>query len=227
MSALLPTLELSTADPPAYSVIWLHGLGADGADFTGVVPALGLKKHAGVRFLFPNAPAIPVTCNGGAVMPAWYDILSVTPTSRRIDEQGLVDSREAIRRLISRENQRGIPSHRIFLAGFSQGGAVAYATALTHPEPLAGIIALSTYLPSSGLIGREASDANRTIAVFAAHGSEDDVVSPAMGEQARDTLLQMGCLVAWNTFAMAHALCLPEVRAIGQWLRERLGPEPA
>jgi phospholipase/carboxylesterase len=226
MPELLPALEICTSEPPTYSVIWLHGLGADGSDFESVVPALGLKDTAGVRFLFPDAPRIPVTCNGGCVMRAWYDILSTTRTSRRIDEQGLVDSRDAIRQLISRENRRGIPASRIFLAGFSQGGAVAYATALTHPEPLAGIIALSTYLPASGLIDREAGEANRNIEIFAAHGSEDDVVSPEMGEHARDTLLRMGCRLEWRTFAMAHALCLPEVRAIGKWLRERTPPRP-
>lgn len=222
MADLLPTLEISTSDSPAFSVIWMHGLGADGADFEAVVPALGLKDTAGARFLFPSAPPIPVTCNGGQVMRAWYDILSITRTGRKIDEQGLVDSRAAIRNLIARENGRGIPSSRIFLAGFSQGGAVAYATGLTHPEPLAGIIALSTYLPSSDLIEREFSQANRNIAIFAAHGTGDDVVSMEMGEHARDALLGMGCSLEWRTFSMDHALCIPEVRAIGKWLRGRM-----
>lgn len=223
MTDLPPTLEIPTAENPAFAVIWMHGLGADASDFESVVPALGLKDTAGVRFLFPNAPHIPVTCNGGYVMRAWYDILSIGRTSRKIDELGLIGSREAIRRLISRESARGIPAGRIFLAGFSQGGAVAYATGLTHPEPLAGIIALSTYLPSCGLIEREFSEANRNMEIFAAHGTEDDVVAMEMGEHARDTLLQKGTRLEWRTFAMAHALCIPEVRAIGKWLRDRMG----
>jgi len=214
--------EIEHGSNPQYAVIWLHGLGADGSDFVPVVPELGLADAPGVRFVFPNAPAIPVTCNGGYVMPAWYDIISLEPTSRRIDEAGIVQSRAAIRGLIARENGRGIPCERIFLAGFSQGGAVAYTTALTHPEPLAGLIALSTYLPTVELVKREATEANRSIPVFAGHGSEDDVVSPQLGKMARDFLLQRGYAVAWHEYPMPHSVCSEEIEAIGTWLRERL-----
>jgi phospholipase/carboxylesterase len=220
---LLPAIEMESAPNPQFSVIWLHGLGADGSDFVPVVPELGLAPTPGVRFIFPDAPAIPVTCNGGYVMPAWYDIISLDSTSRRIDEAGIVDSRAAIRRLIARENERGIPCQRIFLAGFSQGGAVAYTTALTHPAPLAGLIALSTYLPTSELVEREATDANRAIPVFAAHGSQDDVVAPALGRAARDFLVERGYAVAWQEYPMPHSICLEEIAAIGQWLNGRLG----
>ncbi len=218
----LSAIEIETAANPRYAVIWLHGLGADGADFVPVVPELGLPDASGVRFIFPHAPYIPVTCNGGYVMRAWYDIISLESTSRRIDEAGIVHSRAAIRRLIARENQRGIPCERIFLAGFSQGGAVAYTTALTHPEPLAGIVALSTYLPSAELVGREASAANRAIPIFAAHGTVDDVVSPALGRQARDYLAQHGYRLDWHEYPMPHAVCLEEIQAIGAWLGARL-----
>jgi len=218
----LPAIELEHGANPQYAVIWLHGLGADGSDFVPVVPELGLAGAPGIRFIFPHAPAIPVTCNGGYVMPAWYDIISLEPTSRRIDEAGIVQSRTAIRRLIAREIRRGMPCERIFLAGFSQGGAVAYTTALTHPEPLAGLIALSTYLPSAELVEREATDANRAIPIFAAHGSHDDVVSPELGRRARDFLRQAGHAVAWQEYPMPHTVCLEEIEAIGAWLRERL-----
>jgi len=214
--------EIEHGCNPQYAVIWLHGLGADGSDFVPVVSELGLAETPGVRFIFPNAPAIPVTCNGGYVMPAWYDIISLEPNSRRIDEAGIVHSRAAIRGLIARENERGIPSERIFLAGFSQGGAVAYTTALTHPEPLAGLIALSTYLPTVELVEREATEANRGIPVFAGHGTEDDVVSPLLGKMARDFLLQRGYGVAWHEYPMPHSVCIEEIEAIGDWLRERL-----
>ncbi len=223
MEDLLPAIEMESAPNPQFSVIWLHGLGADGSDFVPVVPELGLAPTPGVRFIFPDAPAIPVTCNGGYVMPAWYDIISLDSTSRRIDEDGIVDSRAAIRRLIARENERGIPCQRIFLAGFSQGGAVAYTTALTHPAPLAGLIALSTYLPTSELVEREATEANRAIPVFAAHGSQDDVVAPALGRAARDFLVERGYAVAWQEYPMPHSICLEEIEAIGQWLNGRLG----
>ena len=218
----LPTIEIETAADPRYAVIWLHGLGADGSDFVPIVPELGLAAAPGVRFIFPDAPSIPVTCNGGWVMPAWYDIISLEPHSRRIDEAGIVASRTAIRRLIGREVARGISPERIFLAGFSQGGAVAYTTALTHPEPLAGIIALSTYIPSAALIEREAAAANGSIPILAAHGSEDDVVSPALGRAARDFLLGRGYAVEWHEYPMPHAVCGEEVDRIGAWLRARL-----
>lgn len=223
MEDLLPAIEMESAPNPQFSVIWLHGLGADGSDFVPVVPELGLAPTPGVRFIFPDAPAIPVTCNGGYVMPAWYDIISLDSTSRRIDEAGIVNSRTAIRRLIARENARGIPCERIFLAGFSQGGAVAYTTALTHPAPLAGLIALSTYLPTSDLVEREATAANRAIPVFVAHGSQDDVVAPVLGRAARDFLVERGYAVAWQEYPMPHSICLEEIAAIGQWLNGRLG----
>jgi phospholipase/carboxylesterase len=222
MEQLLETIELVHGDDPQYAVIWLHGLGADGSDFVPVVPELGLAASPGVRFVFPNAPEMPVTCNGGYVMPAWYDIISLEPNSRRIDEAGIVNSRAAIRRLIERENGRGIPCSRIFLAGFSQGGAVAYTTALTHPETLAGVIALSTYLPVETLVEGEATPANQALPVFAAHGSHDDVVSPALGRRARDFVLAHGHAVVWQEYPMPHSVCLEEVEDIGQWLRERL-----
>jgi len=222
MENLLDCIELQHGDDPRYAVIWLHGLGADGSDFVPVVPELGLAASPGVRFVFPNAPEMPVTCNGGYVMPAWYDIISLEPHSRRIDEAGIVASREAIRRLIGRENARGIPSERIFLAGFSQGGAVAYTTALTHPEALAGVIALSTYLPVETLVEREATPANAALPVFGAHGSIDDVVAPALGRRARDFVAARGHAVVWQEYPMPHSVCQEEVEDIGQWLRERL-----
>jgi phospholipase/carboxylesterase len=222
VTTLLPALEVETAEVPAFAVIWMHGLGADGSDFVPVVPELDLDPDPGVRFVFPHAPSIPVTCNGGYVMPAWYDIVSLDPGNREIDESGLVRSREAIRRLIARENERGIPTDRIFLAGFSQGGAVAYITGLTHPEKLAGIVALSTYIPSLQLLADESTGANRETPIFAAHGAEDDVVAPALGLLARDFLIERGYRVEWHEFQMPHSVCLEEIKAIGRWLKPRM-----
>lgn len=219
MNTLLPAIEIETGDRPCFAVIWLHGLGADGSDFVPVVPELGLDDEPAVRFIFPHAPAIPVTCNGGYVMPAWYDIISLESTSRRVDEAGIVKSRQAVRDLIERENRRGIPCERIFLAGFSQGGAVVYTTALTHPEKLAGLIALSTYLPTPQLVNDEASEANRSIPILAAHGTQDDVVSPELGKQARDYLIAQGYQVAWHEYPMPHSVCLEEISMIGEWLQ--------
>ncbi len=218
----LPAIEVSTAATPEFAVIWMHGLGADGSDFEAIVPELGLFGCPGVRFIFPHAPQIPVTCNGGYVMPAWYDIISLDSTSRSVDEAGIIQSRAAIRNLVARENQRGIPSRRIFLAGFSQGGAIAYAAALTHPERLAGIIALSTYIPSERLLLDELSEVNRAIPIFAAHGSEDDVVSLELGIRARDFLIGQGYRLDWHTYAMPHSVCTEEVAAIGNWLQNEL-----
>ncbi|WP_341646652.1 alpha/beta hydrolase [Thauera sp. SDU_THAU2] len=215
-------VEVETAANPSVAVIWLHGLGADGHDFEPIVPELALPPSPAVRFVFPHAPHQPVTCNGGYVMRAWYDIVSLAPGSREIDEAGLLASRDVVRALIAREVARGIPCSRIFLAGFSQGGAVAYLSALTHPEPLAGVIALSTYMPAAHLITDGLSAANRDIPLFVAHGSEDDVVSPAMGRQALELLQSLGLKPEWRTYVMPHAVCTQEIDDIGAWLRARL-----
>ena len=220
---LLSCLELETTDSPEFAVIWMHGLGADGSDFVPVIPELGLQTEIGIRFIFPNAPEMPVTCNGGYVMPAWYDIISLDSTSRVVDEAGILHTREQIRQLILRENQRGIPTSRIVLAGFSQGGAIAYTTALTHPERLAGIIALSTYIPSQALIESELSPANAGLPIFAAHGTEDDVVAPELGIRARDYLIGKGYPVSWREYPMPHSLCIEEVLDIGEWLNQLIG----
>jgi phospholipase/carboxylesterase len=221
MSAALSVIELQTRDTCEWSVIWLHGLGADGSDFVPVVPELGLDPAVGVRFVFPNAPSIPVTCNGGYVMPAWYDIISLDKDSRQVDAAGIVRSRQQVRALIEREAARGIPSRRVFLAGFSQGGAVAYTAGLTHPVPLAGIIALSTYLPVAKLVAEEATAANRGIPIFAAHGTEDDIVPLDLGLRARDFLAQNGYDCQWHEYPLPHSVCLEEIQDIGAWLNPR------
>jgi len=223
MSELLPAIEIETAPNPAFSVIWMHGLGADGSDFVPVVPELGLPGTLAVRFIFPHAPAMPVTCNGGYVMPAWYDIYSLDENGRRADERGIVKSCNAIRALIARENERGVPCDRIVLAGFSQGGAIAYTTALTHPETLAGVVALSTYIPSTDLIASEAAPANASTPIFAAHGTDDDIVPVTLGTHARDWLAAQGHPVAWQTYRMPHSVCIEEIVDIGQWLEKRFG----
>ena len=214
-----PPIELETGPDPRYTIIWMHGLGADGSDFEPVVPALALPRSPAVRFLFPHAPYRAVTCNAGYVMRAWYDIVSLAPHSRQIDEAGLLESRTLIRQLIQREAERGVPAERVILAGFSQGGAVAYLTGLTHPTPLAGIIALSTYIPSPGLLVDGFVEANRQVPVFAAHGTHDDVVSPALGEHAVEVLRQLGIEPEWHRYPLPHSVSLEEIADIGRWLR--------
>lgn len=215
-------IQIDTGSAPTFALIWLHGLGADGSDFVPVIPELGLPPELTGRFIFPHAPYMPVTCNGGYEMRAWYDILSLAPGSREVDEASLQRSRETVRQLIGEQVAAGIPSRRIFLAGFSQGGAVAYTTALTQAEPLGGLIALSTYLPAPELVRRELSPANRELPVFAAHGSDDGVVAPALGLQARDWLEQWGLAPEWRLYPMEHSVCLEEVADIGAWLARRL-----
>ena len=199
-------IEIETGANPEFSVIWLHGLGADGSDFVPVVPELDLDDEPAVRFIFPHAPLAPVTCNGGYIMRSWYDIISLETTSREIDEAGILASCQTVRALIAGENQRGIPSHRIFLAGFSQGGAVAYTTALTHPEKLAGLISLSTYIPAPGLIAGNMSSANKAIPIFIAHGTMDGVVAPELGVAARDFLQQNGYALEWHDYPITHSV---------------------
>lgn len=222
MNDNLPAIEVETAKHPDFSVIWLHGLGADGGDFAGITPELGLPESAAVRFIFPHAPMIPVTCNGGYVMRAWYDILSIDGIDRVTDEAGIRASVAAIRGLIARENARGVATERIVLAGFSQGGAMAYTAGLTHPEALAGIIALSAYMPAQGLVDKERSAANRKTPIFAAHGSLDEVVPAQLGLAARDALRADGYALEWHSYPIPHAVCIEEIEAVGAWLAARL-----
>jgi len=223
MSELLSCVELEPPNGNAATaaVLWLHGLGADGHDFVEAVPHLGLGE-APVRFVFPNAPAIPVTLNAGMVMPAWYDIRDMD-LRRRHDEAGIRRSAEQIEALIAREvDDRGVPAERIVLAGFSQGGAMALHVGLRHRARLAGIVALSTYLVSEDSLGEEVAAANRETPIFQAHGTVDPMVAVERGAAARDRLRAMGYEVAWHDYPMAHQVCLEELEAIGAFLRERL-----
>ena len=220
MSAYLDALETETGPNPSASVIWLHGLGADGNDFAPIVPELKLPQRA-IRFVFPNAPRIAVTINGGMVMPAWYDISD--SAIRREDEPGVRASQAAIEALIAREVARGSPLGNIVLAGFSQGGAIALQAALRHPERLAGVMALSTYVPLADTLALEASPANRDLPIFMAHGSMDAVITLARAEQSRALLEGLGYRVEWRSYAMAHAVCAEEISDIGRWLTKVLG----
>ncbi len=222
MSELLETVELETAPAPRASIIWLHGLGADGHDFEPIVPELDLPASPGVRFVFPHAPMRPVTINGGWVMRAWYDVRDDGGV-RREDEPGVRASGREIDALIARERARGLPADRIVLAGFSQGGAMALHAGLRHPERLAGIMALSCSLPLADTVAAEASPANRDIPIFMAHGTADPVVPLARGARARDLLRQLGYRVDWREYPMPHAVCPDEIADVSPWLRAVLG----
>ena len=223
--SLLDTIELETGGNPTAAVIWMHGLGADGNDFVPVVDELDLGAGASVRFVFPHAPMQPVTINNGYVMRAWYDVTygDLEGRSRRGDEKGLRASQIAVSKLIEREMERGIRSERIVLAGFSQGGAMALQTGLRHPDRLAGLMVLSSYLPLAQHLPQEASAANAQTPIFMAHGTEDPVVPYAMGAESRSRLVQMGYPVAWHEYPMPHSVCLEEIHDIAAWLRTVLG----
>ena len=219
-SATLPVIERQFGTSPTHSVIWLHGLGADGHDFYGIVPELKLPASAAVRFIFPHAPSMPVTLNGGYVMPAWYDILGIDGIDRQVDIVGIEKSVAASRELIAQEVERGIAEENIILAGFSQGGAIAYITALSHPKPLGGIMALSTYLPAAE--HWTYSTANKNIPIYIAHGGQDPVVPYSLGQQAFNVLQTKGYTPAWHSYVMQHSVCPSELKDIGLWLEERL-----
>jgi phospholipase/carboxylesterase len=222
MTALLTTIDVETAPNPEFAVILMHGLGADANDFISLVPELRLGDLPGVRFVFPNAPEMPVTGNNGYVMRAWYDILSFEGVNRRVDEAGLKASCERIRELIARENERGILTSKIFLAGFSQGGAMTYTAGLTHSEKLAGLIVLSGYVPSPALIDAAFSEANRDTPIFAAHGTQDPVLPIELAIQGRDFALAHGCKLEWHTYPMQHSVCAEEVDTLRVWLGDKL-----
>ncbi len=221
---MLETVEISTGDEPAGSVIWLHGLGADGHDFEPVVPELRLPQDLPLRFVFPHAPVRPVTINAGMRMRAWYDIVAIDRSARQ-DEEGIRASAAATVELIERERQRGIAAERIVLAGFSQGGAVAIHAALRYPERLAGLIALSTWMPLGETLAAEASATNRDLPVFMAHGRQDPMVPVGLGEQTREALSAAGYPVEWHTYEMPHAVCPAEIADISAWLRARFMPD--
>ncbi|MBK7642362.1 MAG: alpha/beta hydrolase [Planctomycetes bacterium] len=214
---LLSCIEIDPPKAAQWSVIWLHGLGADGHDFESIPPFLRLEPRHPIRFVLPHAPSIPVTLNGGMRMPAWYDIRDGDLRTRH-DEVGIARSAEQVRALLAREIERGVPSNHVFLAGFSQGGAIAAYTALRHPQPLAGVIALSTYLVCGDTLPAELQSANRGIPVFAAHGTRDPMVHAKRGEELRDTLTKLGCRVEWHTYPMEHSVCMEELVDIGAWM---------
>ncbi|HEX9794544.1 MAG TPA: dienelactone hydrolase family protein [Planctomycetota bacterium] len=219
---LLPCVEIETAAPVRASVVWLHGLGADGHDFEPIVPHLGMRPQDGVRFVFPHAPQIPVSLNMGMRMPAWYDI-DEADLRRRHDAAGIRASALRIEALLAREKRRGVPAERIVLAGFSQGGAMALYVGLRHAETLAGLVALSCYLVLNETLPAEASAANAAVPVFQAHGTLDPMVPIDRGRDARDRLQELGHPVAWHEFPMQHMVCMEEIEALGAFLRDRLG----
>lgn len=221
MTALLPHIQIETAPNPSAAVIWLHGLGADGNDFAGLVPELDLSGCPGIRFIFPHAPSMPVTINGDYVMPAWYDIRGTDLVSRQ-DEAGIRASDQAITALIEREIKRGIPASRIVLAGFSQGCAMALHTGLRFAPALAGIMALSGYLPLAEHFAAERSPANAHTPIFMAHGSQDPVVDPARGAASRDLLTALGYNVQWHSYPMPHSVHPHEVADIAVFLTQVL-----
>jgi phospholipase/carboxylesterase len=220
VAELLDAIEIETAPRPATSVIWLHGLGADGADFVPIVGELELPPVA-IRFVFPHAPMQPVTINNGMVMRAWYDILGAD-LARREDERGVRASQALVEALIAREKARGTPAGRTVLAGFSQGGAIALQTGLRHAERLAGIMALSTYVPIAQSLEAEAHAANRDVPIFMAHGLHDPIVAVAAARRSRELLARLGYDVEWHEYPMPHSVAPEELDDIGAWLRRVL-----
>jgi phospholipase/carboxylesterase len=217
----LPAVEHETAANPACTIIWLHGLGADGNDFAPIVPQLVDAAWPALRFVFPHAPVRPVTINNGMSMRAWYDISGFDLTSRQ-DEAGVRASISEVETLIAREHVRGVPSERIVLAGFSQGGAIALAAGLRHAKKLAGVIALSTYMPIASTFAPERSAANADTPIFWGHGIADPVVVLQRGIDARELLQSLDYRVDWHTYPMAHAVCAEEISDLRLWLGQRL-----
>ncbi len=220
---LLESIQIDTAPEPAVSIIWMHGLGADGSDFVPIVRELDLSGCPAIRFIFPHAPLMPVTMNGGYVMRSWYDIMLGEDLTRREDDAGLRGSQASIERLIAREKARGVPSNRIVLAGFSQGCAMTLQTGLRHPEPLAGLLCLSGYLPLADKLTAERHPANQATPIFMAHGRGDPVVPIMRAEASRDLLGTLGYGIEWHEYPMQHSVCMEEIEDIGAWLGRVLG----
>ena len=219
---MLEFVEMQTTAAPTRAVIWLHGLGADGYDFVPVVKELEALGAPPARYVFPHAPMMPVTINDGFVMRAWYDIRTAD-LAQREDEQTIRDSQRSVEELIEREVQRGMPRSRVVLAGFSQGAAITLHTGLRQAEPLAGLIALSGYLPLADRLAAERHPASSEVPVLMAHGTDDPVVAVARASRSRDLLGSLGYEVSWHEYPMAHAVCAEEIEAIAAFLRRRLG----
>jgi len=224
-SALLPCIELESAPHPTAAVIWMHGLGATSDDFAGLVPELDLRGCQSIRFVFPQAPSIPITVNGGYVMPGWYDLTGMDLVSRQ-DAAGIARSEAAIAALVNREVARGIPYERIVLAGFSQGCAIALHTALRLPHTIAGVMALSGYLPLADRFADERHTANALTPIFMAHGTQDPVVVIQRGEESRNALAALGHPVQWHTYPMPHSVHPREIADIAAFLRQVLPASP-
>ncbi len=219
MAPILPHIVLDSGRQPQHSIIWLHGLGADGQDFVPVAGELDLP--VAIRYIFPHAPQRPVTINGGFVMRAWYDIAH-PGIDTQPDEEGICESQASVEALIAQEVARGIAPGNIFLAGFSQGGAIALHTALRQAAPLGGVLALSTYLPLAEKVPYEAPENTRQTPIFMAHGRSDPVVPYALGAASRDMLLKLGYAVDWHEYGMPHSVCEDELRDIQAWLAARM-----
>jgi phospholipase/carboxylesterase len=217
MADLLESIQVETAPSPTVAVIWMHGLGADGHDFEPIVPELGLPARPAIRFVFPHAPVRPVTINQGHVMRAWYDIPALAGV-RREDEAGVRQSAQQVEALIDRERQRGVAPGRLVLAGFSQGGAMALHVGLRYPERLAGILALSCYVPLAATLATEASPANRAVPIFWAHGVHDPMIPLAMAEQGRQQVAALGYSIEWHQYPMPHSVSAEEIADIARWL---------
>lgn len=217
----LTTLEIEPKGAVRSSVIWMHGLGADARDFEPIVPELRLPSELGIRFVFPNAPIRPVTVNGGMRMRAWYDVLSMD-LPRQEDPDGVYASERGIYALLEREQQRGVPADRIVLAGFSQGGAMALHTGLRYPDRLAGILALSCYIPLASRLNEERRPANQHAPIFMAHGDYDAVIPMRYGQQGAELLENLGYRVEWSDYGMGHEVCWEEIRDIAKWLGQIL-----
>jgi len=218
MDAVLPgTVEVEPRGAARSSVIWLHGLGADGHDFEPLVPELRLPETAAVRFVFPHAPERPVTVNGGVRMRAWYDIAGPDLAARE-DDAGIAASATIADRLVQREVDRGVPAERVVLAGFSQGGAIALHAGLRTRPSLAGLVALSTYLPLADRLADEITPAGRAVPIFQAHGTDDPIVPPALAAASRDRIGALRPAPAWHTYPMAHTVCAQEVDELRAWL---------
>jgi phospholipase/carboxylesterase len=222
MHSELSTIEIQPESAQKYSVIWLHGLGADGHDFEGIAPELHLNTEPNIHFIFPNAPIQPITVNGGMHMRAWYDVLE-TSLERKVDIAGIYQSAKLLGQLVEQEMNKGIPSEHILLAGFSQGGVIALHAGLSFPHKLAGIIALSTYFPTLELLKTELSAANNATPIFMAHGILDSVVAIELGKAAFNALQALDYSIEWHDYLMAHSVCIEEIGHISAFINGIFG----